>query len=133
MGYSPPSYARYFGNEFVGVSTIQRWYYAARAEKIDPVGVLRRKIRKDAGQQPSLNEDICRILEAQYSTHKRWSYQLHFDNLGLLVEENPHYGAMSSDSSVLRYMKSHDLIRRSLPVGKMTPGLQKAEAREVRS
>ena len=120
-----------------GVSTIQRWYYAARAEKIDPVGVLRRKIRKDAGQQPSMTEDIRRILEAQYSRYKRWSYQLHFDNLGVLVEENPHYGTLPSYSSVLRYMKSHDLIRRSLPVGKMTPGLQKAEARlqarEVRS
>src|SRR5437867_6274052 len=32
-----------------GVSTIQRWYYAARGERSDPVGVLRRKIRKDAG------------------------------------------------------------------------------------
>ena len=79
-----------------GVSTIQRWYYAARAEKIDPVGVLRRKIRKDAGQQPSLNEEIRRIIEAQYSAHKRWSYQLHFDNLAVVVEENPHYGAMPS-------------------------------------
>ena len=28
-----------------GVSTIQRWYYTARAEERDPVGVLRRKIR----------------------------------------------------------------------------------------
>src|SRR5947207_884266 len=32
-----------------GRSTIQRWYYAARAEKQDPVGMLRRKIRSDAG------------------------------------------------------------------------------------
>jgi len=118
-------------------STIQRWYYAARAEKIDPVGVLRRKVRKDAGQQPSLNEDLRRILQAQYDSHKPWSYQLHFDNLRVLIGEDPRYGPMPSYSSVLRYMKSHALIRRSLPRGKMTPGLQKAEARlqarEVRS
>lgn len=31
-------------------STIERWYYAARAEPKDPVGVLRRRVRKDAGQ-----------------------------------------------------------------------------------
>jgi transposase InsO family protein len=120
-----------------GVSTIQRWYYAARAEKLDPVGVLCRKIRKDAGQQPSLNADLRRVLEAQYVAYKRWSYQLHFDNLYVVVEENPRYGPMPSYSSVLRYMKSHDLTRRFLPHGKMTPGLQRAEARlqtrEVRS
>ena len=120
-----------------GVSTIQRWYYAARAERVDPVRVLRRKTRKDIGQQPSMNEEIRRILEAQYSSHKRWSYQLHYDNLDVVVRDNQQCGSMPSYSSVLRYMKTHNLIRRSLPGGTMTPGRQKAEARlqtrEVRS
>ena len=31
-------------------STIERWYYAARRERRDPIGVLRRRVRKDAGQ-----------------------------------------------------------------------------------
>ncbi|MBZ5617053.1 MAG: IS481 family transposase, partial [Acidobacteriia bacterium] len=35
------------------VSTIERWYYAARAAKVDPVGVLRRNVRKDSGRQRS--------------------------------------------------------------------------------
>jgi hypothetical protein len=48
-----------------GVSTIQRWYYAARAGKSDPVGVLRRKVRKDAGQQPSMSDEVRRLLETQ--------------------------------------------------------------------
>src|SRR5260370_37077134 len=30
------------------VSTIQRWYYAARSQKHDPVRGLRRKVRSDA-------------------------------------------------------------------------------------
>jgi transposase InsO family protein len=119
------------------VSTIQRWYYAARAEKQDPVGILRRKIRKDAGAQPSLNADLRRVLEAQYRAHRRWSYQLHVDNLVVLVQENPRLAPMPSYSSVLRYMKNHGWIRQSRARGKMTPGLERAqarlEAREVRS
>ena len=120
-----------------GVSTIQRWYYAARAEKLDPVGVLRRKIRKDAGQQRSVSADLRRILQAQYEAHQRWSYQLHADNLSVVAKEHPHSGPMPSSSSLRRYMKSHGLIRTSLSRGKMTAGMERAqarlEAREVRS
>lgn len=119
-----------------GVSTIQRWFYAARAEKLDPVGALRRKVRKDAGQQPSMNGDLRLILEAQYEAHKRWSHQLHFDNLRVVVGENSIYGPMPSYSSVLRYMKGHGWIRKCLG-GKKTPGMERAQARldsrEVRS
>src|SRR5438477_1960505 len=96
-----------------GISTIQRWYYAARREKVDPVGILRRKIRKDAGEQSSLNADLGRVLEAQYRAHRRWSYQLHADNLDVLVQENPRLGLMPSYSSVRRYMKRHGWIRQS--------------------
>src|SRR5918996_3489706 len=31
-------------------STIERWYYAARRERRDPVGVVRGRVRKDGGQ-----------------------------------------------------------------------------------
>lgn len=89
------------------ISTIQRWYYAARRERRDPVGVLRRKIRSDAGRQRSVKGDLAHLLEAQYQAHKRWSYQLHADNLRVVVVGNPQYGAMPSYSSIVRYMKSH--------------------------
>jgi putative transposase len=119
-----------------GVSTIQRWYYAARSEKSDPVGVLRRKVRKDAGQQPSLNAELRHALEGQYQAHKHWSHQLHFDNLQVVVAENRGYGPMPSYSSLLRFMKTRGMIRRSLSARK-TPGVERAEARlqtrEVRS
>ena len=53
--------------------TIERWYYRALAAKNDPVGTLRRKLRSDSGQQPSLGEKLRPILEAQYRAHKKWS------------------------------------------------------------
>jgi putative transposase len=119
-----------------GLSTIQRWYYAARAEKIDPVAVLRRKVRSDAGRQPSISGDVRQCLEAQYRQHKSWSYKLHFDNLRILVLDHPGR-PMPSYSSLLRFMKSHAMVRRSRPRGKFTPGMERAEQRlealEVRS
>jgi putative transposase len=94
------------------VSTIERWYYAARAEKQDPVGVLRRKIRSDSGQQRSVEADLARLLEGQYRAHQRWSYQLHADNIRVVVLADPQYGRMPSYSTIVRYMKSHGWIRR---------------------
>jgi len=120
------------------LSTIERWYYATRSAKADPVGILRRSVRKDSGQQRSLNDDLRRMIETQYRAHKRWSYQLHFDNLRVLVQSDPSPSlSIPSYSTVLRYMKSHGLVRKSLPRGKDTPGFRRAEkrleAREVRS
>jgi putative transposase len=118
-------------------STIERWYYAARAAKVDPVGVLRRNMRKDSGRHRSLNDDLCRMIENQYRAHKRWSYQLHFDNLQVLLQADPNRISIPSYSTVLRYMKKHGLVRKSMPRGKDTPGLRRAEERlerrEVRS
>ena len=37
-----------------GVSTLERWFYRARNEQHDPVSVLRRKRRQDAGEQVSM-------------------------------------------------------------------------------
>jgi putative transposase len=119
------------------LSTIERWYYAAREAKHDPVGILRRAIRKDIGQHPSLDEDLRRIIDAQYRAHKQWSYQLHYDNLRALAQTNPSLRSVPSYSSVMRFMKDHGFLRKSLPHGKRTAGLLKAEARlesrEVRS
>ena len=50
-----------------GVSTIERWYYQARREKTDPVGVLRQKVRKDAGTRPAMGEKLQAVLAAQYA------------------------------------------------------------------
>src|SRR2546428_2167471 len=57
-----------------GVWTIERWYHQARRATVDPVGVLRRKLRSDAGQQPAVGESFRPALLQQYAAHPRWSY-----------------------------------------------------------
>ena len=60
--------------------TIERWYYTARRQHDDPVGVLRRAVRKDCGKV-SLAAALAERLHLQYRDHPHWSYQLHYDNL----------------------------------------------------
>jgi hypothetical protein len=120
-----------------GLSTIQRWLYQAKGETTDPVGALRRKVRKDLGQQPSLGDKLKAALLAQYAVHKSWSYQLHADNLTALVEADSKLGPMPSYSTVRRYMKATGLFKRRRLSSKETAGALKAEerldTREVRS
>jgi putative transposase len=120
-----------------GVSTIERWYYLALNEKQDPVAALRRKLRSDSGQHPALSALLREALAAQYQQHPNWSYQLHTDNLLVLVEQKPALGAKPSYASVLRYMKARGLCKRPRRGPAGSPGAQVAEqrfaSREVRS
>jgi len=120
-----------------GLSTIQRWYYQARAARTDPVGVLRRKIRKDLGEQPSVTVALKAALLVQYAGHKSWSYQLHADNLAALIEADSKQGPMPSYSTIRRLMKVTGLTKRRRLSSKETAGALKAEQRlderEVRS
>ena len=72
-----------------GFSTIERWYYRALAERTDPVGVLRRKVRVNAGQQHAVSDAVRQAVLAQYTAHKGWSVQLHHDNLVALSQKQP--------------------------------------------
>jgi hypothetical protein len=56
-----------------GSSTIQRWYYKALRERTDPVGVLRRKPRQDAGHQAAMTAALRQALRTQYAAHPNWS------------------------------------------------------------
>jgi putative transposase len=112
-----------------GVSTMERWLYQARKARMDPVGVLRRKVRKDVGQQPSIGDQLRAALLVQYAAHKSWSYQLHADNLATLVEADPRWGPMPSYSSVRRFMKASGLAKRRRLSSKDTEGARKAELR----
>ena len=120
-----------------GASTIERWYYTARKEKQDPVRALRRKRRSDHGQHPSLSPPLREALLLQYRQHATWSYQLHVDNLAVVVERDPALGHLPSYESILRYMKAHGLLRRPRRGPPHSPGGQAAQhrfqAREVRS
>jgi putative transposase len=120
-----------------GRSTIERWYYAARREKLDPVKVLERKIRSDHGQHPSISRALAERLRVQYRQHPSWSYQLHGDNLKVVVAQEPALGPCPSYAAIRRFMKAHGLIKRPRRGPAQSPGAQVAEARfegrEVRS
>lgn len=119
-----------------GLSTIERWYYRARNERRDPVGKLRRRVRRDAGQQ-----QVCARLgvaiRTQYDEHKRWSYQLHHDNLKVQVVEDPGLGKLPSYSTLRRWMQRQGLRPQRRKARRQTAGAMAAEARlehrEVRS
>src|SRR5260370_28701625 len=72
-----------------GFATIERWYYRALKERTDPVGVLRRKLRADAGRQVAIGDAMRQAVLTQYAAHKSWSVQLHHDNLVALAETRP--------------------------------------------
>jgi putative transposase len=120
----------------ISAVTIERWYYKARRERDDPVGILRRAVRKDCGMI-SLATAFAERLQLQHRDHPDWSYQLHYDNLAVLVKADPALGPMRSYSTVKRYMQARGLVRMPRPRPSERPGELRAEkrrqAREIRS
>jgi putative transposase len=116
--------------------TIARWYYAARQKHDDPVGALRRAVRKDCGKI-TLAAALAQRLHLQYGDHPDWSCQLHYDNLAALVNADPTLGRLPSYSTVRRYMRANGLIKKPRPRLHQRPGEARAdrrrETREVRS
>ena len=70
-------------------STIERWYYAARAAHQDPVAALKTRVRVDSGQQRGVSPVVIEALAAQYRAHPSWSAQLHYDNLRAALGGQP--------------------------------------------
>ena len=120
-----------------GVSTLERWYYRSRNERHDPVSVLRRKRRQDAGEQASMTPPLRQALSAQYAAHKGWSAQLHHDNLVALAETRSELRPVPSYATVRRFLAAHGLTGRRPLSTRQTDGALAAaarlEAREVRS
>ena len=120
-----------------GRSTIERWYYAALNQGQNPIEGLRRRVRKDAGSQPSLSPVLREAIRAQWQQHPRWTVQLHLDNLAALVPEHPELGAVPSYSTVNRFFKAQGLFRQRGKRIPQTPGGLRTEqhraAFEVRS
>jgi transposase InsO family protein len=116
--------------------TIERWYYTARRAKDDPVGVLRRAVRKDCGKV-SLPAAVAERLRRQYHEHPHWTYQLHYDNLAALVKAEPALGALRSYATVRRYLQAHGLVRQPRLRPKSCAGEARAaerrQTREIRS
>jgi len=109
-----------------GFSTIERWYYVARQAARDPVGVLRRQRRRDAGQHWALSAKLRDVLHAQYRAHPSWTYQLHTDNLAVLVAADASLGGMPSYNTVRRFMVTQGLVPQPAPAPPATPGAARA-------
>lgn len=118
-----------------GFATLERWYYLARDAQ-DPVAALRRRRRRDAGQQRGLNPRLLEALRAQHREYPGWTVQLHYDNLVALVQEDQGLGPLPSYATVRRFMKRAGLHRRRINP-RRTPGAEQAARRlaacEVRS
>ena len=93
------------------VSTIERWYYQARAAHQDPVKALRRRSRADAGRVRAMSPVLVAALREQYRAHPSWSAQLHYDNLQARVDVDSALGPMPSYATVTRVMRSLGLVR----------------------
>ena len=93
------------------VSTIERWYYQARAAERDPVKALRRRPRADAGRVRAMSPALIQALRDQYRAHPSWSAQLHHENLGALVDADPALGPMLSYATLTRAMRNRGLVR----------------------
>jgi putative transposase len=115
-----------------GVSTIERWFYSARAAHQDPVSALKTRVRADAGSSRLISEALIAAIEAQYREHPSWSCQLHYDNLRVALAEQE---AFPSYSTLRRYLKARGLFKQ--PRVRRSPGELAAELRrgshEVRS
>jgi putative transposase len=119
-----------------GFSTIERWYYRALRERTDPVAVLRRKRRADAGQQIAIGDAVRLAVLAQYAAHKSWTVQLHHDNIVALAETKPELMPVPSYPTLRRFMKANGLNRRRRVTSRRTEGAERAEdklaEREIR-
>jgi transposase InsO family protein len=95
-----------------GVSTLERWYYTARAAK-DPVAALKNRLRGDIGRFPSLTPAAIDALSTQYREHPGWTAQLHFDNLraALAGADSP----LPSYPTVRRFLKAQGMFRQARP------------------
>ena len=116
------------------VSTIERWYYQARAEDRDPVKALRRRARADAGRERAMSAALIEALREQYRAHPSWSAQLHYDNLRARAEADPALGPMPSYATLTRAMRNRGLVRqRRRRRFEKEPARPPAETREVLS
>ena len=117
-----------------GVSTIERWFYAARRAGRDPVGALATRVRSDTGQQRAMSAPVIEALRAQYRDHPGWTCQLHYDNLGAALGKAV---ALPSYATLRRFMKAQALVRRAPVRSALRPGEAAAQthrqSRETRS
>ena len=95
-----------------GVSTLERWYYAAKSAS-DPVAALRNRLRGNVGRFPSLAPAAIATLLTQYREHPGWTMQLHVDNLRVVLADSD--SPVPSYPTVRRYLKAKGMFRQARP------------------
>ena len=95
-----------------GISTLERWYYAARRAG-DPVAALKNRLRDDVGRFPSLTPVVIEALTAQYREHPGWTMQLHVDNLRVVLAANQ--TPLPSYPTIRRYLLAQGMRRQTRP------------------
>lgn len=95
-----------------GVSTLERWYYTARAAA-DPLAALRNRLRGDIGRFPSITAAAIDALKTQYREHPGWTMQLHFDNLRVTLAGTD--SPLPSYPTVRRFLKAQGMYRQARP------------------
>ena len=93
-----------------GVSTLERWYYAAKSAS-DPVAALRNRLRDDVGCFPSIAPRVIDVLGAQYRQHPGWTMQLHVDNLRVALTGSD--VAVPSYPTIRRYLIAQGMFRQA--------------------
>jgi transposase InsO family protein len=95
-----------------GVSTLERWYYAARRAN-DPVAALKDRLRGDVSRFPSVTPLVIDTLILQYREHPGWTVQLHFDNLCAALKGRD--ADIPSYPTIRRYLKAKGMFRQASP------------------
>ena len=95
-----------------GVSTLERWYYAARGSA-DPVAALQTRLRGNVGRFPSLSPAAIATLHAQYREHPGWSMQLHLDNLRVVLKGSA--PGVPSYPTLRRYLRAQGMFKQARP------------------
>ncbi len=116
-----------------GLSTIERWYYAARRAP-DPVATLKNRPRNDVGRFPGMATIAIETLTHQYRQHSAWTVQLHVDNLRVALAKTD--APQPSYATVRRYLKAQGMFRRQRPKSNTAGALaarDRLERLEVRS
>jgi transposase InsO family protein len=54
---------------------------------------------------------LRQAIREQHQAHPGWSYQLHADNLAVLVRQDPKLGTLPSYATIRRWMKTQGLLR----------------------
>ena len=94
-----------------GASTIERWYYAAKNAKTDPIDALARKVPSHAGTRPSLGAALREALAVQYRAHPSWTYALHHQNLAALAKADATLGEVPSPATIARHMRQQGMVK----------------------